>query len=94
MSHLVQNWLSDNVDMFWSKDFWPPNSPDLNSLDNYVWGVIKRHTNKCRHPNINSLRAAIESEFTAMKCDQLKSACSPFRARIEQVIEAQGGYIE
>lgn len=24
--------LSDNVDMFWSKEFWPPNSPDLNSL--------------------------------------------------------------
>ncbi|XP_076626017.1 uncharacterized protein LOC143344146 [Colletes latitarsis] len=93
-SHLVKNWLSDNVDMFWSKDFWPPNSPDLNPLDYYVWGVIERHTNKCRHPNINSLRAAIESEFTVMKRDQLKSACSRFRARIEQVIEAQGGYIE
>ena len=43
-------WLSDNVNMFWSKDFWPPNSPDLNPLDYYVWGVIERHTNKCRHP--------------------------------------------
>jgi len=29
-SHLIQNWLSDNVDMFWSKEFWSPNSPDLN----------------------------------------------------------------
>ncbi|CAK9807113.1 Transposable element Tcb1 transposase [Anthophora quadrimaculata] len=93
-SHLVQNWLSDNVDMFWSKDFWPPNSPDLNPLDYYVWGVIERQTNKCRHPNVNSLRAAIESEFATIKHDQLKSACSRFRARIEQVIEAEGGYIE
>ncbi|XP_076226776.1 uncharacterized protein LOC143174895 [Nomia melanderi] len=54
-SHLVKNWLSDNVDMFWSKDFWPPNSPDLNPLDYYVWGVIERHGNKCRHSNVNSL---------------------------------------
>ncbi|EFN80471.1 Transposable element Tcb1 transposase, partial [Harpegnathos saltator] len=32
-SHLVQNWLSDNVNMLSSKEFWPPNSPDLNPLD-------------------------------------------------------------
>jgi len=35
-SHLIQNCLSDNVDMFWFKEFWPPNSPDLNLLDYYV----------------------------------------------------------
>lgn len=34
-SHLVQNWLYDNVDMFWFKDFWPAN-PDLNPLDYYM----------------------------------------------------------
>jgi len=50
-SHLVQNWLSDNIDMFWSKEFWPPNSPDLNPLDHYVWSVVERVTNKSRHPN-------------------------------------------
>jgi len=33
---LVQNWLSDNIDMFWSKEFWLPNSSDLNPLDYYV----------------------------------------------------------
>jgi len=36
MSHLIQNWFSENIDMFWSKEFWPPNSPDLNLLDYYV----------------------------------------------------------
>jgi len=25
-----------NIDMFWSKKSWPPNSPNLNSLDYYV----------------------------------------------------------
>ncbi|KAG5345241.1 DYH1 protein, partial [Acromyrmex charruanus] len=41
-SHLIQNWLSDNVHMFWSKEFWPPNSSDLNPLDYYVWSVVER----------------------------------------------------
>lgn len=54
-SHLVQKWLSDNVDMFWSKEFWPPNSPDLIPLDYYVWSVVERVTNKSRHPNVTSL---------------------------------------
>jgi len=93
-SHLVQNWLSDNIDMFWSKDFWPPNSPDLNPLDYYVWGVVERDSNKARHPNVASLQAAIEAAFIKMDRAQLQTACSRFRNRIEAVIEAQGGYIE
>lgn len=66
----------------------------LNPLDYYLWGVIEKHTNKFRHLNINSLRVVIKAEFTAMKRDQLKTACSRFRTRIEQMIEAQGVYIE
>jgi len=62
-SHLVQNWLSDNIDMFWSKEFWPPNSPDLNPLDYYVWNVVERVTNKSKHPNVTSLRTTIETAF-------------------------------
>ncbi|XP_067126891.1 uncharacterized protein [Centruroides vittatus] len=50
--------------MFWSKEFWPPNSPDLNPLDFYVWSVVERVTNKTRHANITSLRAAIDAAFT------------------------------
>jgi len=62
-SHLVQNWLSDNIDMLWSKEFWPPNRQDLNLLDYYVWSVVERVTNRSRHPNVTSLRTAIETAF-------------------------------
>ena len=41
----------------WSKEFWPPNSPDLNPLDFYVWGVVERVTNK------TSKRRIIESRY-------------------------------
>jgi len=40
--------LSGNMEMFWSKEFWLPNSPDLNPMDYYVWSVIERVTNKSR----------------------------------------------
>ena len=93
LTHLVQNWLSDNADMFWSKEFWPPNSPDLNPLDYYVWSVVERVTNKSRHPNVASLRAAIEAAFANMDSAALQRACGRFRTRMEAVIEANGGYI-
>lgn len=93
-SHLAQNWLSDNMSMFWSKDFWPPNSPDLNPLDYFVWSVIERHSNKSRHPNVASLKNAIKASFADMEKEILAKACARFRPRIEAVIEAKGGYIE
>ncbi|XP_032687204.1 uncharacterized protein LOC116851661 [Odontomachus brunneus] len=93
-SHLVQNWLSDKMDMFWSKEFWPPNSPDLNPLDYYVWSVIERVTNKSRHPNVTSLQTSIGAAFANIDKDALQRACQRFRMRIEAVIKAKGGYIE
>jgi hypothetical protein len=92
-SHLVQNWLCDNMSMFWSKEFWPPNNPDLNPLDYFVWSVIERHSNKTRHPNVASLKAAIEASFASME-KILAKARARFRPRIETVIEVKGGYIE
>jgi len=79
-SHLIQNWLSDNIDMFWFKEFWPPNNPDLNPLDYYVSSVVERVTNKSRHPNVMSLRTAIKTAFadidyttTCMRTLQIKN---------------------
>jgi len=89
---LVQNWLSENIDIFWSKEFWPPNSPDLNLWDYYVWSVVERITNNFRHSNGMSLRIAIEAAFADSAT--LQRACERFRSRIEAVIEADESYIE
>jgi len=70
--------------------FWPPNSPDLNPLDYYVWSVIERITNKSLHPNVTSLRTAIEAAFVGMDSATLQRACDCFRPRIEAVIQANG----
>ncbi|KYM94846.1 hypothetical protein ALC62_14441 [Cyphomyrmex costatus] len=77
-----------------SKEFWPPNSSDLNPLDYYVWSVVERVTNKSRHPNMTSLRTAIKPAFVGMDSVTLQRACERFRPRIDAVIQANGGYIE
>ena len=93
-SRLVQNWCDEHLDMFWSKDFWPPSSPDLNPLDYYCWGAVERHSNKRTHPNVESLCNAIIDACTNMDRQHVQNACNRFRSRIEAVIEAEGGYIE
>lgn len=93
-SDLVQKYLKETVDAFWPKEYWPPNSPDLNPLDYYVWSVCERDTNKVRHPNTDSLKKAIQSQFRKMRGAELKGACQRFRQRLEAVVEADGGYIE
>ena len=93
-SNLVQAWLASNVSMFWSKEFWPPNSPDLNPLDYYVWSVVERDSNKQRHANTDSLSKAVKKAFKNLSSEILSNACRRFRSRLEAVIENNGGYIE
>ncbi len=79
MSHLIQNWLSDNIEMFWSEEFWPPNSPDVNPMDYYVWGVLERDSNKISHLTAKSLRSAIDEAVANLDPQHLVNACGRFR---------------
>src|SRR6218665_1549186 len=38
---LAQQFLQANTPDFIHSDVWPPNSPDLNPLDYYVWNALK-----------------------------------------------------
>lgn len=97
-SGIVQEWLSkqdpSRVGTFWPKDFWPPNSPDLNPLDYYVWGAVEARSNEHRHPNTSSLSLAIRRAFRMLPKHSLKKACDSFRSRLEAVLANNGGYIE
>ena len=39
-----------------------PSSPDSKSLDYAIWGVLENKPNATSHPNIGSLKTAIEEE--------------------------------
>ena len=38
--HLTQEWYRDNFLSLTDKDCWPPNSPDLNRLDDSIWNEL------------------------------------------------------
>lgn len=90
----VQEFLSTNIPDFWSKDIWPPSSPDANPLDYYVWSVCEREVNKQPHATISSLQVKIIEVFESMDKVNLIKACSRFRNRIESIIEVNGDFFE
>ena len=38
----VQIWCKNNFNSFWSKELWPPSSPDLNPMDFGVWSILEQ----------------------------------------------------
>lgn len=90
----VQEFLNLNVPDFWSKDIWPPSSPDANPLDYYVWSICERDVNKQPHSNIESLKIKIEKILMSMDKERLRKACSRFRSRVQSIIAANGGFFE
>lgn len=90
----TQEWISVNFYDHVTPDLWPPNSPDCNPLDYYLWGVVERLTNKTACNTKGELIRRICQAFRTLPADTVKIACSRFRNRVESVINAEGGFIE
>ncbi|UYV66188.1 hypothetical protein LAZ67_4000655 [Cordylochernes scorpioides] len=90
----TQSWLTLNVPSHWGPDIWPPNSPDCNPLDYYVWGVVERDVNKAPHTTIQSVKKAVHTVMTQMDKVIVAKACASFRTLLETVVANNGNYIE
>ena len=83
------NWFEQKgVDLFVS----PPNSPDLNPLEN-VWGLFSRrvYANNRTYVAVASLQIAIEDCWASLTVEELRPFISSMPDRIYQVIFNRGG---
>ena len=90
----TQEWCQENFSMVWTKDMWPPNSPDLNPMDYYVWGAVQAKVNDHPLGGRVALQEKIRQVMRQMEEEEVARACSRFRPRLEGIIQAGGGYIE
>ena len=90
----TQEWCQGNLRMVWTKDFWPPNSPDLNPMDYYLWSVVEGKVNEHPVPSRDALKRKITEVMKKMDQEEVARACACFRPRLEKVIDAEGGHIE
>ena len=93
-SKTVQKFLKRELPLFVPSTIWPSSSPDLNPCDYWLWGNVEKVSNAQPHSSVVSLKTSIRRAIKTIKKESAIKACRSFRARIQQVVHAEGGYIE
>ena len=74
------------------KIVWPPNSPDLNPIEN-MWKLLKDALQKKRRPkNKEQMWVAVEVEWMAIPQSKLESLVASLPERMRDVCAADGGH--
>ncbi|XP_076042036.1 uncharacterized protein LOC143025940 [Oratosquilla oratoria] len=93
-SRKTQDWCSRQFSRFWSKEMWPPSSPDLNPMDFCVWSLLEAKACSVAHSSVDALKQSLQREWVKIPQDKLRASVENFRERIERVIRVKGDHIE
>ena len=86
LSKLVKDWLSANGVQVLD---WPPQSPDLNSIEN-LFGILKRRVGTRRFRNKQEFMNCLESDWEAMPTSILSNLIESMPKRCAEVVRIKG----
>ncbi len=84
----TQEFLCQEGFSFWSKEIWPPSSPDLSPLDFAIWDAVAKED----APNLDTLKSQVSAAWRNL--DFVRQSCRDFIPRLKKVVDAKGGQIE
>ena len=70
---MVQAWCKDNFKSFWSKELWPPSSPDLNPMDFGIWSILERKACAVSHLNVEKLKKKLKESWAKIESETIVS---------------------
>ena len=70
----------------------PPNSPDLNPIEN-IWALLKKRLAKYHYVSMESFKVAIENEWHNICTDTIKNSILSMNERLQLIIDNRGEYI-
>ena len=88
------DWMKENFPKFWKPDEWPPNSPDLNPLDYYVWKALQQLVYQVEIKGLAHLKRRIRWAWKRLSQEKINHSIDEFRKRLQLVVNANGGHIE
>ena len=68
---------------------WPPNSPDLNPIEN-LWSITKKHVERRRPKNLEELDQFLHEEWNKIDRETLSHLIGSMNARCLAVIKSNG----
>jgi len=91
---MVQAWCRDNFRGFWSKELWPPSSPDLNPMDFGIWSILEQKACRVSHQSVEVLKKKLTESWEEIDRETVRATCDQVVPRLRRVLKEKGGYIE
>ena len=87
----TSRWLQTHQIPFWEKGVWPPNSPDLNPIEN-LWAIVEQEVKSLKDSpqNLEQLEKYLKKAWSSIKPEILENLISSMPDRIKCVIRAKG----
>lgn len=89
---ISQNYCRNNLHLFITKDLWPPNSPDLNPCDFYLWNAIVSRMRVNKFTNREDFIKEIKSAIDKVPLEEIRNAIRSFTTRVRKVETSKGSY--
>ena len=93
-AHATSDWVENNVPNWiptrLGRGEWPPNSPDLNPIEN-IWSVIKDALGSFEHRSFEGFKAQIKKVWAELDPEMVQKTVESMDERLKQVIAKRGG---
>ena len=86
--------LSAKTPDFIGPQHWPPNNPDLNSVDYAIWGILQERVCRCRIRDVDHLKERLIDEWHRFDQRIIDRAVGQWRRRLHNCIREKGGHFE
>ena len=73
---------------------WPPNSPDFNPLDYFLWGYLKAQVFFPKPKTVTELKTRITEEIAKIPKEMILSAVYSLKEKAELYLQNNGGHFE
>ena len=90
---VVAQWNQKNAASVGLLKNWPPNSPDLNIIEN-VWGYVEARVNEKGCKDFDGFREEVLKQFSMVPQSMLKNLYKSMPKRLQLVIENEGHKIK
>lgn len=91
VSHVVKEWNAERGASVSVLPEWPPNSPDLNPIEN-MWSWIQAEVNKKGCKSFDQFQQEVMRQMRQVKPKQLANYYKSMKKRLKLVLENEGGY--
>ena len=90
----VQDWYKSNFKSFWTKELWPPSSPDLNPMDFGIWYILEQKACTSSHKSVVALKNKLTKSLSEIDENTIRATCDQIIPRLRKVITQKVCYFE